>query len=400
MIEYVNLLERRHHMNKRVYFLMTVSFVVGMVELLISGILDLIADDFQISLGQAGLLISIFSLIFAIAGPILLVTTAKIERKRLTLIFLFLFFLSNLVTIFSPTFAILFIGRIMTALSGSLLVVLCLVMAPGIVEPAYRGRAIGVVTMGVSGSIVLGVPIGLVLGNIFGWRAPFVLVALLTLVSMVGVTFFMEKVTPKPSVPLSKQLATLKNKKILFAHITMFLFLGGHMVLYAYLKPFLTSTMGLDGVWVGVVYFIFGIAAVSGGGLGGTLADRVGTKRTILSTIVIFAVSLFAMRFATIFLPLFLVVLAIWGMVNWSLTPALQSYLIEADPATSEVQQSLNNSALHFGIAFGSFIGGIVIDQTSVLWNPVIGAGLVVFALGAALISMYGRHVVKVRSHA
>src|SRR5690625_7778 len=109
-------------MNKRVYFLMMVSFVVGMVVLIISGILDLIANDFNISLGQAGLLITVFSLIFAIAGPILLVATAKIERRRLTLIFLLLFFLSNMVTIFSPTFGILFFGRILTALSGSLLV--------------------------------------------------------------------------------------------------------------------------------------------------------------------------------------------------------------------------------------------------------------------------------------
>lgn len=393
-------MERRHHMNKRVYFLMTVSFVVGMVELLISGILDLIADDFQISLGQAGLLISIFSLIFAVAGPILLVATAKIERKRLTLIFLFLFFLSNLVTIFSSTFSILFLGRIMTALSGSLLVVLCLVMAPGIVEPAYRGRAIGVVSMGISGSIVLGVPIGLVLGNAFGWRAPFVLISVLTLVSMVGVTFFMEKVPPKPSIPLRQQLGTLRNRKILFAHLSMFLFLGGHMVLYAYLKPFLTTTMGLNGLWVGVVYFIFGIAAVSGGGLGGTLADKLGTQRTIVSTIAIFGISLFAIRFATVFLPLFFVVLVIWGMMNWSLSPALQSYLIETDPTTSEVQQSLNNSALHFGIAFGSFIGGIVIEQTSVLLNPVIGSILIIFSLGAALISMYGRVDANVKSHA
>lgn len=86
--------------------------------------------------------------------------------------------------------------------------------------------------------------------------------------------------------------------------------------------------------------------------------------------------------------------------MNWSLSPALQSYLIETDPTTSEVQQSLNNSALHFGIAFGSFIGGIVIEQTSVLLNPVIGSILIIFSLGAALISMYGRVDANVKSHA
>lgn len=384
-------------MNKRVYFLMMVSFVVGMVELIISGILDLIANDFNISLGQAGLLITIFSLIFAIAGPILLIVTSKVERKRLTLIFLFLFFLSNIVTIFSATYSVLFIARILTALSGSLLVVLCLVMAPEIVEPKYRGRAIGVITMGISGSIVLGVPIGLILGNNFGWQAPFVLVAFLTLLSMVGVYFLMEKVAPRPSVPLRKQLATLKNKKIFFAHFTMFLFLAGHMVLYAYLKPFVATTMGIEGMWVTVVYFLFGIAAVSGGGMGGTLADRYGTKRAILSSVIIFGLSLFTISYATVALPLFFIVMVVWGMANWSLTPSLQSYLIEAAPESSDIQQSLNNSALHFGIAFGSFIGGIVVEQTSVLHTPTVGGVLVVFALGAALISIYSGVPVKKR---
>src|SRR5699024_9274114 len=108
-------------MNKRVYFLMIVSFVVGMVELIIGGILDLIAVDLQVSLMQVELLITIFSLIFAIAGLILLIITAKIERKLLTLMFLLFFLLGNIVTIFRPTYSILFIGRIISAFSGSLL---------------------------------------------------------------------------------------------------------------------------------------------------------------------------------------------------------------------------------------------------------------------------------------
>src|SRR5699024_8899924 len=157
-------------MNKRVYLLMVVSFIVGMVELIIGGILDLIAQDLHVSLGQAGMLITIFSLTFAISGPILLVLTAGYERKRLTMVF---------VLIFSPTYSVLFISRIISALSGALLVILCLIIAPSIVEPKYRGRAIGIVSMGVSGSIVLGLPIGLFLGDAFSWRAPFVLIAIL-----------------------------------------------------------------------------------------------------------------------------------------------------------------------------------------------------------------------------
>src|SRR5699024_2285004 len=377
-------------MNKRVYLLMVVSFIVGMVELIIGGILDLIAQDLHVSLGQAGMLITIFSLTFAISGPILLVLTAGYERKRLTMVFLLIFFLGNIVSIFSPTYSVLFISRIISALSGALLVILCLIIAPSIVEPKYRGRAIGIVSMGVSGSIVLGLPIGLFLGDAFSWRAPFVLIAILTIISMAGVYFFMDKVAPKPSIPLRDQLKTLKNRKILFAHITMFLFLAGHTVLYAYFKPFLKTTMGLEGTWVSVIYLIFGIAAVSGGGFGGAMADRFGTKRTILLTIAIFGTTIFVIPYTTFTMPLFLIVMVIWGMMNWSLTPALQSYLIETSPETSDIQQSLNNSALHFGIAFGSFIGGMVIEQVSVVHNAAVGGMIVILSFGAALISMFG----------
>src|SRR5690625_3196635 len=154
-------------MDIRVYFLMIVSFVVGMVELMIGGILDLIADDLNVSEGKVGLLITVFSFIFALFSPILLVLTAGIERKKLTLISLFVFLLGNLVTVFSPTYSVLFIGRFISALSGALLIILCLVLAPTIVEPIYRGRAIGIISMGVSGSLVLGIPIGLILGYAF-----------------------------------------------------------------------------------------------------------------------------------------------------------------------------------------------------------------------------------------
>lgn len=378
-------------MNKRVYLLMTISFVVGLVELIMGGILDLIAIDLHVTLGKVGYLISIFSLVYAIFGPLLFVVTSKIERKQLLFIFLLIFFLSNAWTVFSPTYAVLFMARVLAALSGSLLVVLCLVMAPNIVQPRYRARAIGRITMSFGASIVLGLPIGVVLGEAFNWRAPFLLIAMLTLVCVVGVHFLMHRSTPRPPVPLKRQLATLKDRKISFAHITMFFFLAGHTALYAYLKPFLNMTMQLEGTWVSMIYFLFGFAAVSGGAFGGTVADRLGARQTVLGTIAIFGTTLFVIPFTTFFVPLFLFVLVAWGISNWALTPSLQSYLIEVAPETSDVHQGLNNSAFHFGLAFGSFVGAIVIEHASVIQNAIVGGVLAIFALGAALISIVGK---------
>ncbi|MDM5314948.1 MFS transporter [Fictibacillus sp. b24] len=386
-------------MNKRVYLLTIVSFVVGMVELIIGGILDLIAEDLGVGLGKAGFLITIFSLVFAIAAPILLTITAHIERKRLTLIALIVFLLGNALVIVSPTYTMLLFARILSAASGSLLVVLCVTMASNIVEEKYRARAIGVVFMGISASLVLGIPVGLMLGNAFGWRAPFILITALTVLSILGVHFFMGQLDPKPAIPIKQQLQTLKNRRILFAQITSFLFLAGHLTLYGYLTPFLKMTLGLNGTWVSIVYLIFGIAAVFGGGIGGMLADRFGTKPTILGVTIIFGISIFLIPYTTFAFPLFLVVMIIWSMLSWAITPAMQSYLIESSPETSDIQQSLNNSALHFGIAFGSMIGGIVIESASVETNATVGGLLVILALGTAVISMTKRKSSKVSAH-
>ena len=94
-------------MDKRVYLLTTISFVVGMVELIIGGILDLVASDLEVSIGRAGLLITFFALVFAISGPVLLFLIGKIERKRATLLALVIFFIGNMVAVFSTTYSML-----------------------------------------------------------------------------------------------------------------------------------------------------------------------------------------------------------------------------------------------------------------------------------------------------
>ncbi|MBT2756737.1 MFS transporter [Mesobacillus foraminis] len=375
-------------MNFRIYLLAIVSFVVGMAELIVGGILDIVAGGLEISLSKAGELITIYSLVFAIASPVLLTLTAKVERKKLLLVTLVLFFFGNLVAFFAPNYWVIFLSRIISAASGSLLVVLCVTIASSIVKEEFRARAIGIIFMGISGSLVLGVPIGLVIGNQFGWRSPFLFIAALTLVSMAGVYFMLNKIQPKPMVSLGEQLRTLKNSKILFAQLASALFLTGHLTLYAYLTPFLQSALNLNSTWISIFYFIFGVSAVIGGGLGGFMADKWGSKRSILTIIIVFGVALISLPKAAFSITLFVILMMIWSMLSWAISPAQQNYLIETSPETADIQQSLNNSALHLGIALGSVIGGVVINHYSVMHNAAVGGIFVFLSLLCAIYSI------------
>lgn len=376
------------HLNFKVYLLAIVSFVAGMAELIVGGILDIVADGLVVSVSKAGGLITIYSLVFALASPVLLTLTAKIERKKLLLLTLLVFIGGNVLAFVSPNFLVIFISRIISAASGSLLVVLSVTIASNIVKEEFRARAIGVIFMGVSGSLVIGVPAGLVIGHQFGWRAPFLFIAILTLISMIGVALFFERVEPTPIVSIRQQFETLKKPKILFAQLTSLLFLTGHLALYAYLTPFLQTVLHLNSTWVSIFYFIFGISAVFGGGFGGYMADKWGSQKSILSILVIYWLALFLMPKVTFSTILFVIVMMVWSMLSWAITPAQQKYLIETTPETADIQQSLNNSAMHLGIAAGSVIGGMVINQYSVHYNASIGGIFVFFALISAIFSI------------
>ena len=183
-----------------------ISFIVGMVELIIGGILDLVALDLGVSVGRAGLLITVFALTFGVSGPILLYLTGTADRRRVTLTALSVFAAGNVVAIFSTTYALALISRVISAASGALLTVLCLTLAPSISRPEYRGRAIGLVVMGISGSVVLGLPIGVSLGHTYGWRSPFILVTVLTVGLIVSVIAFFGQIPTHPPASLRRQL--------------------------------------------------------------------------------------------------------------------------------------------------------------------------------------------------
>lgn len=376
-------------MNFRVYILAICTVIVGLVELIVGGVLPIIAEDLDITISTAGQLITIFALVYAISGPVLLSLTAKVERKKLYLISLVVFFVGNILTYFSPNFAFVVIARVITAMSAALVIVLSLTITARIVEPAYRVKALGFIYMGISSALVLGVPIGIVITNVFGWRTVFLGIASLTLVAMALIHTFLEKTQPESVQPLLAQIKALGNIKAAGAHLATVFILAGHYTLYAYFAPFLETTLNLSQYWISICYFLFGLAAVSGGALGGTIATRIGSERSLLLFISIFAVVLFILPYTTFSFPLFLVIMMVWGVLSWGHSPPTQDYLIQIDPENSDIHQSLNNSAIQIGIALGSAIGGIILNYNeSVTSTAGYGSIIIVIAFIFASVSV------------
>lgn len=383
-------------MDKRIYTLTFITFLVGLSELIIGGLLPLIATDLKITLGQTGLLITAFSFTFALSGPTLLLLTSSFNRTRLITATLGLFSLSNFFVYISSSLTTILVARMGSAMVAALLISLCLTIATQISKPKNRSKSIGLVLMGVSASLVLGVPIGLILSDEWGWRSPFLIIFILSALLM----FIFWKVAPDMgSSNSNKRTSTMKfiiDKKILSIQAISILFYIANLTFYAYLSPFLEKSLNLSSFQISVAYMLFGASSVFGSWLGGYLADRYGETLMIITFTAMY-LSLYMLMMISIHSPLLVMIyLMIWSALSWALTPAVQSLLISVAPESSDIQQSINNSNIHIGMAVGAFVGGYVLDTHAIEYTLLAGA---IFSLFALCVSIFTHNMIKPRMH-
>ncbi|MED1796277.1 MFS transporter [Brevibacillus nitrificans] len=375
-------------MDRRVWILTIAAFVVGTVELVIAGIIEMIARDLQVSVAAAGQLVTVYSLVFALGSPVIITLTANMERRRLLIIAMWVFFAGNILSIISPNFTLLLISRVVLAASCSVIIILSITLAASIVPTALKGRAIGIIFMGLSAALMLGVPLGTWIGDRWGWRMTFVLIAALALIVALCVQRFLPTTPPQPSVSLRTQLGTLKSSKILSVHFVSILQMTGQFTIYAYITPYLQTTMGLSAPIISLVLLVYGLAGIAGGWIGGWSSDKLGPRKTIILTLVLHAAAILLLPYAVSNMFSLLLVVAIWCTFNMAPSPAIQSYLIETAPESADIQLSFNTSSLHIGVALGSMIGGLVVSQYSISVNPVAGGLIILLSILSALYSM------------
>lgn len=380
---------RRSRMPLAVRVLGLSVFALGTSEFMLSGLLPAVADDMNVSIPRAGLLISAFAIGMVVGAPLLAVATLRLPRRTTLIGLLAVFGLGQVAGALAPSYGLLFASRVISALACAGFWAVGAAVAVAMVDEGVRARALAVMIGGLSVANVLGVPAGALLGEHLGWRSAFWAVALATAVALVGVSTLVPRI-PRPAEQprLRQELKIYADRQVQVGIVLIALAAGGVFCAFSYLAPLLTDVAGLADGWVPIVLALFGIGALAGTTLGGRIGDAH-----------LFGVLLTGTAASTVFL----VLLALLGqfaaaavvlsfLLGWSAfytAPALNARLFDVAAAAPTLAGATTTAAFNVGNTGGPWLGGAVIDAGYGYAAPAwAGAALTLTAVGAAGVSL------------
>jgi DHA1 family putative efflux transporter-like MFS transporter len=371
----------------KIYLLAAVSFLMGTSEYMIAGILDKVAADIGVTLSEAGQLITAFSLAYAIGTPILMAATAGLNRRSLLLYALGLFIVGNVLLVILPGYGLLLVARVIMALGTGVFVVMALDVVAKLAPEGKQGGAMATITMGISASLILGVPIGRVIASSFDWKLIFGGIALLAILALPVIAWSIPPTKGDEPVPLRSQLLMMRDPRIAVGLAVTFFWILGYAMTFTYISPYLLGVTGMGEELVSITLFAYGVASLIGSKIGGISTDRLGVSRTLIGGMLmntLMLVLLSAMGGTSSYAVFILLML--WSFFSWSSAPTQQYYLTTLAPAASGIMLSLNTSMLQLAMAVGSSVGGLVVDGKSLGAIPwTSAASVAVAAVTAAL---------------
>ncbi|MFJ4450241.1 Cmx/CmrA family chloramphenicol efflux MFS transporter [[Kitasatospora] papulosa] len=373
-----------------VYILGLSVFALGTSEFMLSGLLPPIADDMDVSIPKAGLLISAFAIGMVVGAPLLAVATLRLPRRTTLIALISVFGLGQVAGALAPTYEVLFVSRVVSALACAGFWAVGAAVAIAMVPVNARARAMAVMIGGLSIANVLGVPLGAFLGESFGWRSAFWAVGAASAIALVGV------VTRIPRIPLPDEKPQLKrevvaiyrDRQVWLSIVITALAAGGVFCAFSYLAPLLTDVAGLDSGWVPWVLGLFGVGALIGTTIGGRVADAhlfgVLLSGISASTVFLVALALFASNQIAVVVLAFLL-----GLSAFYTAPALNARMFNVAGVAPTLAGATTTAAFNLGNTSGPWLGGAVIDADfgfrATAWA---GAAMLVLGLVAVTVSL------------
>lgn len=351
------------------------AFAIGMTEFVIMGLLPEVARDVHSSIAAAGQLITGYALGVAVGGPILVLITYKMSQKNLLMLLMLIFILGNLMATIASSYGVLMASRLLTSLAHGSFFGVGAIMAASLVEYSRRASAMALMFTGLTVANIIGVPFGTFVGQQFGWRSSFLIIAIIGFITLIGIYMLVPKPKEQKSTDLKKELAVLKNNQLWLALLIAMFCFGSVFTLFTYITPILTDVTGFQSNAVSWMLVVFGLGVTVGNILGGKLADwNINLSlQYILIVFILYFFVLYVLQFSMI---LMIPGIFIFGVLAFSMVPMLQFRILGLSAEAPTIASTLNQSAMNLGNAGGAFAGGLSVTYLP-LYDLVLVAPII-----------------------
>ena len=370
--------------------LVTVGFALGFAEFIVIGITPDIAEIYQIPLSDAGNLVGYFAVAYAVSTPIIVLSTGRFRRFPLFVIFLIVFNVGNILAILAPSYEVLMLARICTAIVSGVTLSTVMTFINDIIPQEQAPRIISFVYAGFSVASVLGTPIGTLLSDAFGIKSAFVAVeAVALLVTVLLLISVPRSGSTDVSSSVREQLVILKDRRIILVLVMKAFGMAATYVFYVDVTPILEDSVGLSVWMVSLVLFFYGGATIVSNLGSGSLAQRYGLgKLPLMFALQAVVLALLGISLASGNTVLCIINVVLTGVFIYHMNAPLQSYLLQVSakdyPRALTLASAVMPTSSDIGIATGSFMGGVVATNLGFAWSGPVGAVLAVVSVVAA----------------
>jgi len=338
------------------------AFIFNTSEFMPIGLLTDIAQTFHITQTTAGTMITIYSWAVMLLSLPLMILASKYSYKKILLTTLFLFALGQGISAIAFSFPLLIIGRLVVACAHAIFWSIASVVAVRLVHEDKREFAMSMIVTGTSVAMIVGLPLGRMIGLLIGWRITFLMVGIISVLLLIFQTIYLPKLQTTQAFTLNELPNLLKNKQLITIYGISLLFASAYYTAYSYIEPFLAQVAKLSNNSITLVLSLFGVAGIGGSYLFSKFYN-LNRKRFILISLFCLTIVLFVLKPSTASIITLLLICVVWGMSSTAFNVACQSEtILVTNEQTSSIAMSIFSGIFNLGIGLGSFIGGQTIN--------------------------------------
>ncbi|KAJ9431837.1 sugar transporter [Pantoea sp. YR343] len=371
----------------RVLTLAFAAFIFNTTEYIPVSLLSDIGASFNMDSPQAGVIMTVYAWIVAIMSLPLVLLTGKIDRRMLMLALFALFSFSHLLSFMAWSFDVLLLSRAGVALSHALFWSMTASLVIRLAPAGNRAQALGMIATASGLASVLGIPVGRIIGQMFGWRVTFLTIGVAAFVLMILFLKVMPRLKPEQNGTLKSVPDLFRNLPLISLFLLAVLIITAHYCAFTYIEPFVLQVAGLSHRFVTVLLLIFGLAGIGGSILFSKLGEK-HLSAMLTGAIAVLTLCLVLFSHVTSDAISLVFICTLWGMAIMIIGTGIQMKVLTLSHRTADIAMAIYSGIFNIGIGMGALLGKTVSAEFKLSFVGYAGAGFGIASLALAVFSL------------